>query len=301
MDELFNNYNAFYNMVLATTIMSNTQTKEFITDCKAIIDFIGKAYQLSADLIKKATTIILDDLIKLGRTTDKQAVYNSRSFDNQYSVSDTLFDIKGDVLTTIENIGRNETHYINSGWFDYSHYRTYQANVRYAKIIATAATGNLIATRQTGLLSALGIGCPLNYEFSIMRLTQCVFWGDIPAMYYLAYVYQLTNDTIKAKLFYEVADLANQYLLAGYTVLPEKVKGKYSEAARIYYVYISSILQDIVFTLKKERIDFSFIEAITSEKIDYFQRMNFINNYNQQKWKDITNSSERPSQRIGFR
>ncbi|MEG2451022.1 MAG: hypothetical protein RSB09_04735, partial [Clostridia bacterium] len=91
-----------------------------------------------------------------------------------------------------------------------------------------------------------------------------------------------------------------KYLFAGYTVIPEKAKALYSEKARIYYVYISSIFQDIVHTQKVVDINFSFIEAITSDKIDYFKRMSFINNYSDQQWKEITNSSQSPTKKLGF-
>ena len=83
--------------------------------------------------------------------------------------------------------------------------------------------------------------------------------------------------------------------------MPEKDKANYSEEAVIYYIYISSILQDIVFANKIEDIDYSFIEALRCENLDYYKRMYFINNYERKEWKDITNSAENPSKKIGFR
>ena len=298
--DIFKNYEAFYNMVLSTTIMSNTRTDEFVSDAKKIIDFIGKAYRFSDEFTAFCSSIILDELVKLSKTTDQQVVYSRRQFGDVYDDMDSLFDIKGDVLATIQNIGVSRDGNISEGWFDYKHYKTYQADIRFAKINITSASGNIIATRQVGLLLALGIGCEQDFDRAILRLTQCALWGDIAAMHYLAYVYELTGADKKAQLYYEVSELASKYLYSGCTVLSESDKKAYSEDARTYYAYISSIKQDVVQAHEKYNIDFSFIEAIMSSELDYYKRMNYINNYAKQEWKEITNSSLRPSKRIGF-
>ncbi len=299
--QVFKNYDAFLNMVLSTTLMSNAQTDEFLSDAKEIIDFIGKAYCLPTDFIDECKDFILDELITLGLITDQSAVYSSRRFGDEYSETDVLFDIKGDVLSMLQNLRNIEGGEINPGWFDYSHYKTYQADVRYAKINKASASGDLITTRQAGILRALGIGCEKNFTLAKKRLSQCVFWGDVPAMHFLAYVYKLEGNDSRSNLFCELAELSKKYLLAGYTVLPEDAKETYSEEARTYYVYISSIKQDVVYGCNRKNIDFSFVEAITSDSLDYFERMHFINNYENKAWKDVTNSSEKPMNALGFK
>ncbi len=300
MKETFKNYFVFYNMVLSATIMSNTASDEFDADAKRIIDFIGKAYKMDDDFISRCSQVILEELVSLGLTTDQQAVYSSREYGDKFTGKDVLFDIKGDVLSRLQKIGESERVDINKNWFDYSHYKTYDANVRFSKIYMASATGNLISTRQVGILKALGIGCEKDIDESAKRLTQCVFWGDIPSAYLLAYVYALSGDEKKSALYYEVAELVNKYLNSGYTVLPDEAKKTYSKDACTFYVYISSIKQDVVYAYNKASIDFSFIEAITSNKIDYFTRMSFINNYDMRDWKEVTNSSVKPSKRLGF-
>ena len=187
MDTIFKNYIAFYNMVLSTTMMSNTQTPELKSDANKIIDFIGRALRLSEAFIDHSKRIILDDLSSLGLTADQQAVYRSRTFGDNYSDKDILFDIKGDVLTRLQNLSDMHNAEINPSWFDYSHYKTYQSNIRFSKIYTASASGNLLTTRQVGILLALGIGCDTDINEAIHRFTQCVFWGDIPSMFYLAY------------------------------------------------------------------------------------------------------------------
>ena len=299
MDGIFRNYEAFYNMVLSTTIMSNAPTPELEKDARSIISFIGKAYRLDDALIEKCKTVILDQLSGLGLTTDQQAVYSSRSYGDGFSAADVLFDIKGDVLTKLQSLSKIKDLEINPGWYDYSHYKTYQAQVRFAKIYTTAASGNLITTRQVGILQTLGIGCTMDVQEGIRRLTQCVLWGDIPSMYYLAYAYELEGNRPKADVCRELTELAEKYLKTGCTVLP-KDASSYSEEARDYYTFISTIKQDIVYAYDRYDIDFSFVEAITSDSLDRFGRMDYINNYDRKQWKNVTNSSEKPTRKFGF-
>ncbi len=301
MDTIFKNYIAFYNMVLSTTMMSNTQTPELKADANRIIDFIGRALRLNEAFIDHSKRIILDDLSSLGLTADQQAVYRSRTFGDNYSDKDILFDIKGDVLTRLQNLSDMHNAEINPSWFDYSHYKTYQSNIRFSKIYTASASGNLLTTRQVGILLALGIGCDTDINEAIHRFTQCVFWGDIPSMFYLAYTYILAGDKQKSKVFYELADLSEKYLKSGYTILPDAVKNLYSKEAQTYYVYISSIKQDVVYAYDKTAIDFSFVEAITSDSLDYFEKMEYINNYEKKEWKNVTNSSEKPPKKLGFK
>lgn len=298
--QVFDNYEAFYNMVLSTTIMSNAPSLEYEEDAKKIIEFIGGAYGLNEKFVDYCRDVILGDLSRLGRTIDQLAVYSERAYGDCYTQDDALFDIKGDVLATLQRIGGKEDYNINEGWFDYSHYKTYQAQVRFKKIEITAASGNLITTRQVGILKALGIGCKKDYARAIWRLTQCAYWGDVTAMKYLAYIYKTTNDDENHKLWWEIGQLSEEFLRAGTTVIPDSHKDTYSENAQAIYVYISSIAQDVVHALNKTNIDFSFIEAITSPTLDYHQKIFYINNYSYMGWKEVTNSSAKPKRTIGF-
>jgi hypothetical protein len=298
--KVFDNYEAFYNMVLSTTIMSNAPSVEYEEDAKKIIEFIGGAYGLDKDFIAYCSDVILGDLARLGRTIDQLAVYSDRAYGDCYTQDDALFDIKGDVLATLQRIGGKEDYNINEGWFDYSHYKTYQAQVRYKKIEITASSGNLIATRQVGLLKALGIGCEKDCERAIWRLTQCAYWGDITAMKYLAYINKQIGNDEQYKLWWEIDQLSEEFLRAGITVIPASHKDIYSEKAQAIYVYVSSIAQDVIHALNKTNIDFSFIEAITSPTLDYHQKIFYINNYSYMGWKEVTNSSAKPKRTIGF-
>ncbi len=304
--EIFKNYETFYNMVLSTTIMSNNQNYDLINDDKKIIDFIGQAHKFDQNFIDYCKKVITEDLIRLARTTDQQAIYNSRRFGEQYTDEDSLFDIKGDVLYILQDIGKDAmspssyNKAINPGWFDYSHYKSYQADVRFSKIDIAASTGNVIATRQVGILYSLGIGCKKNLDRAITRFKYCVYWGDISSMYYLGYVYALKGDLENSRNYYDLATICESYLYAGVTVLPDSIKKRYNETVINNYIYIASIKQDIIKTYNMTNIDFSFVEAILTESLDFHQRMNYINNYRDLNWKEITNSSAKTRKPIGF-
>lgn len=298
--DIFDHYTPFYDMIMATTLMSNSISDQLNEDFAHIINFVGKAYGLDQALIDEMYYIITNDLAKIGKTTDQQAIYNARHLGDSYNDADVLFDIKGDVLYAIASMVKRHQYNFNEGWFDYSHYKTYNAKVRFAKLQATSCNGNPTITKQVGILRALGIGCQQDYDGAIWRLTQCAFWGDISSIYYLAYVYKLKKDTVNAKIWAEVSQIAQQYLLSGRTVLPKSTREKYSEEACTYYVYISSIVQDIIRPQRKPDIDFSFIEAITTSSLSYSEVMSYINSYETYKWRDLTNSSQKPKNAIGF-
>ncbi len=297
-EKIFKNYEPFYNMVLSTTIMGNSMCEQLEADSKKIIDFIGEAYKLDKEFVETCKDVILNHLSRLGKTTDQQAVYASRHIEDEYSDTDSLYDIKGDVLLALQHIPERE-EYINPGWFDYSHYKSYEPNIRFSKIYITSASGNIITTRQTGILQALGIGTKQCYNQAIQRLLQCARWGDIPSMHYLSYAYKLSGDEKNSKLYDEVASLAEQYLRTGVTVLPECATKNYSEEACSIYVYVSTILQDVIYLHNVKNINYSFLEAIFSPVLDHYSRLDYINNYTSLAWKNVTNSANKPK-KLGF-
>ncbi len=297
--DIFENYEAFYTMLASTTMLSNTQTKEVETDSEKVIEFIGNAYGLNEDLIAHCKEMILQKLAPVALISDAKALYNSVEPQERHLDETVLCEIKCNVLEEIYNLGYSDHSKLHR--FDYTHYNTYQPYIRFYKIQTESATGDIVATRQVGIMKMLGIGCEKNTFEAIARLFQCVIWADIPSMYLLAHCYDAIQNDEKSQLFYQLAELCSKYLYSGVTVLPQEAKNAVSEDAASYYTYISSILQDVILAYKVFDIDFSFVEAITSDSLDYFARMNYINNYNKKEWKNVTNSAIKPAKPIGFR
>ena len=68
----------------------------------------------------------------------------------------------------------------------------------------------------------------------------------------------------------------------------KNLKPKYDHLTIQTYQIIASIVQDIVFAYEEYEIDYSFLEAIFMEKLDYFKKMELINDYRHQTWKEIS-------------
>lgn len=300
LEQLFSHYDIFYQMVVASTLLTNSATAEALNDICAIVDFIGCAYHMEQSIIEQCTHAVSHDLSAIGTYNDQLAVL-VRSQDEPSNTADALLDIKCDVLALLQGIAKDDALNINPGWFDYSRYLSYQANRRFFEMNRTALGGSLLATKEVGIMLALGIGCEKNIQRAIYRLNQCALWGDIPAIHYIAYLYECCGDKEKSHLYQKVARLAETYLLDGHTVLSDEVKAEYGEEACSLYVTIASILQDIVVALHQRHINFSFLEAITMESVDYFERMKYINQYEHKEWRDVTNSSAKPTKKLGFK
>ena len=301
LTHLFENYEAFYTMLTATMVMSNRPSGSFNEDCNAIIDFIGNAYSLSDEVIKSCKDCIHVSLAPISMVVDKKTIFSNRQYNDYLSDMDVLNDIKCSVISFLERLAKSNSPSINPDWFDYNHYFSYNARVRYEEIKVAASGGNPVINRQMGLLLALGIGTEKNLTESANHFKRCAIWGDIPSIKLLASVYKLQSNEEKSSVVKEVAVLAEKYLHAGYTVVPKESAKQFSEQAINYYSLISSVLQDVVYALNRHNIDFSFVEAISAEELDYYKRMYFINNYQRAEWKDVTNSAHNPAKKIGFK
>lgn len=299
MSVLFYNYEAFYNMLLGCAVMTNTYSRDAVLDCKRIIGFIGEAYGVGHDFLTAAEKVILDDLAPMSTVQDLVAFDSSKSFDGDYTDLDRFIEVKNDVVSTLEKIRKN-TYLENPGWVDYSHLCVYQADMRFKKLMNHSITGDLISTRQVGILLALGIGCRRDFAAASRKLLQCALWGDVAAARLYSYVERLTKSE-KAGYATEYAELVSIYLDDGITVLPEAAKSKYSPEACLLYIYTSSIKYDVVYSLGNQKIDFSFLEVIMSD-ISYAEKMTYIDEYDRKVWKKCTNKATEAQKtaKIGF-
>ena len=282
------NYVAFYNMVLATTLLSNQPSDELDNDSKKIIAFIGKAYGLDEYLIKYSQKVILDDLVAISTRADMTAFINSHTYDSELDELDPLFSIKADVLDAIESMRERRDINLSTSWFDYSHYKPYYPNLRFEQLSAYAAVGDPLANKEVGILLYLGIGTKPNPEGAILRLKQCMMWGDLSVIPLLREIAQEHNNP-KAHIYPELMALI-PYMNEGRTIVPKELEGQLEKETKQLFVLITSIKHDIVKEAKDLYINQSFVEVMLLEDLDYFRKLEFINNYQAQEWKNITNS-----------
>ncbi len=299
MARLFDRYEVFYNMLLATSVMTNTYSSDAVADAGRVIDFVGGAYGASDGYIDKAKEVILYDLTTISTVQDFTAFDAAKSFDGEYTDFDRYAEVKNEIIALLENM-RRHTYLEACGWVDYTHYCVYQPQMRFRRLIEHSVTGDLLSTRMAGIFLALGIGCERDVAAAERKLLQCALWGDIPSAIFLAYVAREAKDA-RCGYFGEYAELLTTYLAGGITVLDDGVKSSYSDEACLLYVYTSSIKYDVVYSLNNPKIDFSFLEVIMSD-IPFAEKMTYIDEYDRKVWKKRTNSitEAAKSAKIGF-
>ena len=298
MEKIFENYEVFYNMIMSTTLLSNSHNEVYAHDAGKIIDFYAEAYGLNNDLAKNMKQVILFDLINFGLNSDKEVEKQNRAFDRNYDINDKINEVKCNVLDEIEVLCKRYEYFQKINYFDYSFYHIYDPRVRYYELNASAKLGVVSIVRLLGIMNVLGIGCDKDYDKAIIRFTQCAYWGDIPSMYLLKHIYFKTGKKKEMKTIEDLIILSKKYLNMGITVLPEKLDE--CKEAQELYVYISSILQDVVINLNKVDIVFSFVEAMLLDNLSYEDKLDLINNYTAEKWKALTNAINITNNRVGF-
>ena len=284
-------------------LASNRSSKKYDEDCKAIIDFIGKAYHLKEELIEYCKKVILDELIAISTDQDITAFVNSHTYEGELDELDSLFNAKCDVIGVIRNFGEVRSPQLSAAWFDYSHINPYYPEIRYQQLSIAASTGNVVANKIVGILSVLGIGCEATKDMilsGVYRLRQCAMWGDISSLFLIREVYKILEMEKQEKLYDEMVSLI-PYMKEGRTIIPQRVSEKVSKEAMQTFAIMCSIKQDIILSKQKFYIDYSFVEVMLLAEVDYYDKLSFINHYDAQEWKEVTNSSFNPKRKIGFK
>lgn len=287
-------YEAFQLMVLSSTLLGNKKDKLWCQDSDRIISIIGSAYAMSEDLIIQAQSLIKDKLFEIELVADTD--YNFFNNDNLHDNVDEsiLYDLKSKTITYLQNYFSPKHQY----WLDYRHYNTYHPSIHFYNMLQASKSGNVIACRQLGILYALGIGVNQDLKHAILKFSQSAYWGDLPSIYLLTKAYQMDQQDQNHTIHLEVVHLAEKYLNTGVTLLPDEEVA--SNEAKMIYIYLASIYQDVVAHRLEEQIDYSFVEVILLPHLDYRKKMHYINHYQEGAWKDATNSTSSPESKFGF-
>jgi len=302
-NKILKHYDAFNNMVLLTTLLSNVTDEKFDEDAKKIINVIGQAYELDEEIINECQRIITEELVIIPRNKDRLKFLEKQGIDSAKNSLNAMLSIKCDALFAISELNRRIGSSLDGDWFDYNNYHIYNPELRYAQIKKAAVTGDLIVNKMIALMHYIGIGCNKDEPLAVLSFKQCMLWGDMFSVNMLKHIYRNKYDR-KYETYKDLAAL-DKYLDNGVTVLPEKVANSINQDAKELYAYISSIKQDIILPLGKNRIDFSFVEVILLNNLSYRKKMFYINNYSNpnvtNEWKDITNASAGKEAQIGFK
>lgn len=302
-NQLLEQYDAFYNMVLLTTLLSNVTDEQFDRDAKKIIKLIGEAYELSPEDIKECERLICEELVIIPRNKDREKYLDYQESDERGNYLATMLSVKCDVLYAIKELHAHIGESLGGDWFDYSNYHIYNPQLRYSQMRKAAVTGDLIVNKMVAVMRYIGLGCQKDEELAILSLKQCMLWGDMFSVNILKHIY--FKEDKKIYPIYNDLSKLDKYLDNGVTVLPDEVIEKIHPKAKELYAYISSIKQDIILPLSHHRIDFSFVEVLMQRNVPYRRKMYFINNYSNpaavSEWKEITNASAGKEARIGFK
>ena len=289
-----NNYMAFCNALLTITMLSNEFNNELEEDASLIIELFAKAFDVKEDDANYMKKIICDDLTIISTSVDAEAFSSNRGEQEYPEVSNYLY-IKGDIINKIGIIANQFNNSYQQRYFNYHYLRPYYRENRFNELQESATRGNVDINRTAAIMLALGIGCEQNKESALYRLKQCALWGDVVSLYLLA---SLSNDEKEVKLYSSLAGFSH-YFMEGRTIVPSKEKC--DEEVKDMFALIASIRQDIVLSLGEVNINYSFVEVLLMDKLDYYQKMASINRYREGIWKEVSNSSFNPNKKLGFK
>lgn len=298
-DKLFENYDCLYTTLYSATMLTNNcASADAVHDVREVVGFVASAYGVDDDVAAELVDATLQQTASMSLMSEFGALCNRNKSANQTETDMILF-AKGEVLASLDGLCRNNSSKLNPDWFNYTYRRAYQAEMRFHAILETANFGIVTAVREAGIMRALGIGCEKSLGAAILRFRQCALWGDIPSMRFLAYAHKLNNDEKNAAVCADIVRLAEKYLLAGLTVIPKDEKSNYNATAAEWFAVISSVKQDVINAKGKTALDFSFAEAILTPELDFASRMRYVDEYDQMKWRTLTNSPYVRA-RVGF-
>lgn len=292
-----NNYLAISDILLMVTMLATDFNEQLEKDASTIIDFIGNSFELDGSDIDELKRVVPNDLTILSTTDDVKAYLADGGSKYYPELSDLLY-LKSQSILKIDQLQGMTPE--NKFIFDYKNLREYHPAIRFKELEGASTFGNADVNRAVALMLAVGIGIEKNVKSAIYRLKQCAYWGDVVSLYYLSYLYKELGQEDNAKLYKDLAGLSD-YLLEGRTVLPREIKEQLDKEVIQTYAIISSIKQDIVLANNHKNIDYSFVEVMLSDNVDYYKKIEFINEYTSQRWKEITNSSNDPSKVLGFK
>lgn len=291
------NYDAFYHMVESATALSNSPSLEPKDDIAKLLKFIGEAYELDAETVANFISLIAEKLPAIGTTADIAGFF--ASIDDDLDNEDRLlFQTKVDVIHSLQLFSKADNPLITPSWFSYENYMPYSATMRLRELRVASTVGFIPCNRMVGMMLFLGIGAQIDKEAGIRRLLQCAYWGDVFSIRLLRLAYKKTKDKKKEKLFEELTNLS-QHIEEGITILPKDDTS--SEEAKREFELISSVKQDIVLAGGKFTINYSFVEILLMDSVDYKTKMSYINDYGSGSWKEVSNPTSSPAKEFGFR
>lgn len=292
-------YLALSSILITTTMLSNDFNTELENDSSYLIDFIGGVFSLSKEEIEECKRLVLDELTVVSTVQDANAFFANQGDRDFPKIGQYLY-LKCDAILKLKNIYQkfNKVNF-NQIYFEYRYLRPYYPDIRFKELVDSSVNGDVDINRTVAILLAAGVGCEKDIDAAIYRFKQCAFWGDISSLYFLKHLFEIKGEEKEKKLFSNLCVLSS-YLSNGRTNIPNIKKKEYDQLTSDTFSLIASIKQDIILDYNIYDIDYSFVEIMLLDNIDYYKKMKCINEYKNQWWKELTNSSSDPSKKLGF-
>lgn len=292
-------YLALSNILISVTMLSNSFNNELENDSSHFIDFIGNVFSLKKEEIEDCKKLVLDELTVVSTIQDVDAFFANQGEKDFPKIGQYLY-LKCDALLKLKNIYQKFNHNnFNQIYFEYRYLRPYYPDIRFKELVNSSTNGDIDINRTVAICLATGVGCKEDIDAAIYRFKQCAYWGDISSLYYLTYLYEIKGDEKEKRLYSNLCSLS-VYLSNGITNIPNVKKNEFDKLTSDTFSLIASIKQDIILSFNLYNIDFSFVEIMLLDKLDYYQKMKCINEYDQKWWKELTNSSSDPNKKLGF-
>lgn len=285
--KLLENTEVANEIIMATSILSNNSNKAWVEDSTKLIEFICNSYNMG-DLAKDYVHVITKEINNLSLIDEYRGLKGLHEFNDEYSPIDSFYDLKGKTLLRLktfdEILAQCQCPLIEE--FTYTYANNYMPKDRFATILKASSYGMVQFTCQIGLMYATAIGTEQDIPFAIIRLKQAAYWGYIPAVKYLAYIYKLQNDEKNYQFYTDLYEVCTGLFFDGINVVPEDKKDRYSKEVCETFSLMTNLYQDIVIPFSP-RIDYSFLDLMFTEKLLYGKKMQCINDYRGRSWKEM--------------
>lgn len=291
-------------LVYSTLLLSNSQDDEYIVDAKKIVSFICDSFELEDSDKEKYYGYILDRALCMCTYEDAMVYFQNKDIVGALSNEElNIFQIKATILKQMHDCHKND--------INYDEVQHYIREYFYSRIDNIANKGRSRVVELLAILKILGIGCEKNLDEAIDLFKGLIYWLPFTCVPYLKQAYKLKKDKENYAIYVELEKIMENNNPYRKSILPAEDEKIFSEKAKDLYRLISSFQIDVINEIARARkettfdvlgdvIDYSFAEAITSEKINYKKKMELINNYDKRGWLDLTNNPNKYEMRIGF-
>lgn len=303
IEKINNNFEAFYSMVISSTMISTYNCPQANDDAEKTIRFIGDAFKLDRIYIDDFIDCILNSMMNIGLISDYHAIASTELLDNEDRDNLELYEIKGQALEEISisermcfssydsRIVSDIKEKMKYGYF----HHIYNSKMRFWSIQKRSENGELLSTRQLAILYSLGIGCEKNIERAEKLFLRCVFWGDKISAMLLNYLHQINNSAkYEDGLFEKVYKLIQE----DSALISDPKELSFRKENELYNL-IRLVKNTVIISRSRYCVNIELVDYLADKRIPYHEKVAFVLNFSEKEWRKNLFCEEKNI--IGFR